>query len=207
MPSAAAPAKLTDRKRAAILEAAVAEFRQAGYEATSMDRIAATAGVSKRTVYNHFPSKEELFAQILHQLWERSMSSVDLSYRKDRPLREQLHELVQQKLALLHDEAFIDLARVAIAAAIPPPERPQEMFAPRGRKEEGLTVWIRAAAKDGRLKAKDPLYASMLLQGMIKGFAFWPQITLGQPVLTPAQRKQVADTATDMFLAYYAAAA
>ncbi len=206
MPSAAAPAKLTDRKRAAILEAAVAEFRQAGYEATSMDRIAATAGVSKRTVYNHFPSKEELFAQILHQLWERSMASVDLSYRKDRPLREQLHELVQQKLALLHDEAFIDLARVAIAAAIPSPERAQEMFARMGDKEEGLTVWMRAAAKDGRLKAKDPLYASMLLQGMIKGFAFWPQITLGQPVLTPAQRKQVADTATDMFLAYYAPA-
>jgi TetR/AcrR family transcriptional regulator of autoinduction and epiphytic fitness len=206
MPTAAAPAKLTDRKRAAILEAAVAEFRQAGYEATSMDRIAATAGVSKRTVYNHFPSKEELFAQILHQLWERSLSSVDLSYRKDRPLREQLHELVQQKLALLHDEAFIDLARVAIAAAIPSPERAQEMFARMGDKEEGLTVWIRAAAKDGRLKAKDPLYASMLLQGMIKGFAFWPQITLGQPVLTPAQRKQVADTATDMFLAYFAPA-
>ena len=26
-----------------------------------MDRIAAAAGVSKRTVYNHFPSKDELF--------------------------------------------------------------------------------------------------------------------------------------------------
>jgi TetR/AcrR family transcriptional regulator of autoinduction and epiphytic fitness len=157
-------------------------------------------------VYNHFPSKEELFGQILRQLWERSISSVDLSYRKDRPLREQLHELVQQKLQLLHDDAFIDLARVAIAAAIPSPERAQEMFARMGDKEEGLTAWIRAAAKDGRLKAKDPLYASMLLQGMIKGFAFWPQITLGQPVLTPAQRKQVADTATDMFLAYFAPA-
>ena len=60
-----APARLTDRKRAAILDAAEAEFRQAGYEATSMDRIAASAGVSKRTVYNHFPSKEVLFAQIL----------------------------------------------------------------------------------------------------------------------------------------------
>ncbi|WP_390888393.1 TetR/AcrR family transcriptional regulator, partial [Leclercia adecarboxylata] len=53
------PTRLTDRKRAAILEAAVAEFRAFGFAGTSMDRIAATAEVSKRTVYNHFASKDE----------------------------------------------------------------------------------------------------------------------------------------------------
>ncbi|MFK3650901.1 TetR/AcrR family transcriptional regulator, partial [Lysobacter enzymogenes] len=146
-----APPRLTDRKRAAILEAAVAEFRQAGYDATSMDRIAASAGVSKRTVYNHFPSKEALFAQILQQLWERSRESPELAYRGDRPLRPQLLELVRQKLQLLHDEAFIDLVRAAVVAVIPTPERAQEMFKRVGDKEEGLTVWIRAAAADGRL--------------------------------------------------------
>ncbi|MFJ2682098.1 TetR/AcrR family transcriptional regulator, partial [Pseudomonas sivasensis] len=31
----------------------IAEFRDNGFEVTSMDKIAATAGVSKRTVYNH----------------------------------------------------------------------------------------------------------------------------------------------------------
>ncbi|MGO4777257.1 TetR/AcrR family transcriptional regulator C-terminal domain-containing protein, partial [Lysobacter sp. 2RAB21] len=129
----------------------------------------------------------------------------ELAYRPDRPLRPQLLELVQQKLQLLHDEDFIELVRVAIAAIIPSPERAQEMFARMGDKEEGLTVWIRAAAADGRLKTEDPRFASMLLQGMIKGFAFWPQITMGQPVLTPAQRDQVANTATDMFLAHFAA--
>ncbi|MFD0320132.1 TetR/AcrR family transcriptional regulator [Lysobacter gummosus] len=196
---------MTDRKRAAILEAAVAEFRQAGYDATSMDRVAASAGVSKRTVYNHFPSKDALFAQILQQLLQRAVASPELAYRPDRPLRPQLLELVQQKLRLLHDEDFIELVRVAIAAIIPSPERAQEMFARMGDKEEGLTVWIRAAAADGRLKTQDPRFASMLLQGMIKGFAFWPQITMGQPVLTAAQRDQVANTATDMFLAHFAA--
>jgi TetR/AcrR family transcriptional regulator of autoinduction and epiphytic fitness len=203
--TAPAPARLTDRKRAAILEAAVAEFRQAGYDATSMDRVAASAGVSKRTVYNHFPSKDALFAQILQQLLERAVASPELAYRPDRPLRPQLLELVQQKLQLLHDEDFIELVRVAIAAIIPSPERAQEMFARMGDKEEGLTVWIRAAAANGRLKTEDPRFASMLLQGMIKGFAFWPQITMGQPVLTAAQRDQVANTATDMFLAHFAA--
>lgn len=203
--NAPAPARLTDRKRAAILEAAATEFRQAGYEATSMDRVAASAGVSKRTVYNHFPSKEVLFANILQQLFERSLSSPELGYRSDRPLRPQLLELVQQKMQLLHDEAFIDLARVAIAAIIPHPDRAQAIFARMGDKEEGLTVWIRAAAADGRVKIDDPPFATCLLQGMIKGFAFWPQITMGQPVLSPAQRDQVAQTVTDMFLAHFAA--
>ncbi|MCI4568470.1 TetR/AcrR family transcriptional regulator [Lysobacter sp. CFH 32150] len=203
MSSQPAPARLTDRKRAAILDAAVAEFRQSGYEATSMDRIAASAGVSKRTVYNHFPSKEALFAQILKQLWERSVEGLDLAYRSDRPLRTQLLELVKQKLRLLHDGNFVDLARVAIAATIHSPERAQDMVARMGDREEGLTLWIRAAAADGRLKTKDPLFASMQLQGLVKGFAFWPQITLGQPPLTAAQQQQVAESAVDMFLAYY----
>jgi TetR/AcrR family transcriptional regulator of autoinduction and epiphytic fitness len=203
MSSLPASTRLTDRKRAAILDAAVTEFRQSGYEVTSMDRIAARAGVSKRTVYNHFPSKEALFAQILEQLWERSVDGLDLAYRSDRPLRTQLLELVKQKLRLLHDDNFADLARVAIAAAIHSPERAQDMVARMGDREEGLTTWIRAAAADGRLKCNDPVFASMQLQGLVKGFAFWPQITLGQPPLTPAQQKQVAEAAVDMFLAYY----
>ena len=195
--------RLTDRKRAAIVNAAVAEFRQSGYEATSMDRVAATAGVSKRTVYNHFPSKEALFAQIIQQLSERIAEELDLAYRHDRPLRAQLLELVSQKLRLLHDPNFADLARVAIAAGIHSPERAQEMVARMSEREEGLTVWIRAAAADGRLKAKDPVFASLQLQGLVKGFAFWPQIALGQPPLTPAQQKQVAEASVDMFLAHY----
>ena len=199
----AAPTRLTDRKRAAILEAAVVEFRQSGYETTSMDRIAAQAGVSKRTVYNHFPSKEALFAQILERLWASSLEGQDLAYRADRPLRPQLLELVTQKLRLLRDPNFVDLARVAIAAAIHSPERAQDMVARMGEREEGITTWIRAAAADGRLKTSDPLFASMQLQSLVKGFAFWPQITLAQPPLSDAQQKLVAEQAVDMFLALY----
>ena len=199
----AAPTRLTDRKRAAILEAAVAEFRQSGYETTSMDRIAAQAGVSKRTVYNHFPSKEALFAQILERLWASSLEGQDLAYRADRPLRPQLLELVTQKLRLLRDPNFVDLARVAIAAAIHSPERAQDMVARMGEREEGITTWIRAAAADGRLKTSDPLFASMQLQSLVKGFAFWPQITLAQPPLSDAQQVLVGEQAVDMFLALY----
>jgi TetR/AcrR family transcriptional regulator, regulator of autoinduction and epiphytic fitness len=197
------PSRLTDRKRRAIIDAAIDEFRTAGYEATSMDRIAARAGASKRTVYNHFPSKEVLFAAILHQLWDAVAGGEELAYRADRPLRDQLLDLIAQKFRLLNDEAFVSLARVAIAAGIHSPERAQDMVVRMSEREEGLTVWIRAAAAAGRLKVKDPVFASHQLQGLIKGFAFWPQITLNLPPLDPAMQKQVAESAVDMFLAHY----
>ncbi|ASR42861.1 TetR family transcriptional regulator [Xanthomonas citri pv. mangiferaeindicae] len=196
-------ARLTDRKHAAILEAAVAEFRAAGYEATSMDRIASRAGVSKRTVYNHFPGKDALFLRILESMLERGVCGPDLAYRADRPLRPQLLELVRQKLRLLHDPEFVDLARVAIAAGIHSPALARDLLSRLGDREEGVSVWIRAAAADGRLRTDDPAFASMQLQGLVKSFALWPQLSMGQPPLSAAQRTRVAESAVDMFLAYY----
>ena len=49
-------------KRKAILEAAETLFLRNGYDGSSMDAIAAEAGVSKLTVYSHFTDKETLFA-------------------------------------------------------------------------------------------------------------------------------------------------
>jgi TetR/AcrR family transcriptional regulator of autoinduction and epiphytic fitness len=168
-----------------------------------MDKIAATAGVSKRTVYNHFPSKEELFAEILNQLWTRVTAEQETAYRPDLPLREQLRGLLMAKLQMLGDDNFLDLARVAIAATIHSPERAQDMVARMGEREEGLTVWIRAAQADGRLKVIAPDFAAQQVQGLLKSFAFWPQISMGKPGLSPEEQHQVADSALDMFLACY----
>jgi TetR/AcrR family transcriptional regulator of autoinduction and epiphytic fitness len=107
-------------------------------------------------------------------------------------------------LELLRDENYSDLARVAIAAGLHAPELARELVTRMGNREEGLTTWIRAAAADGRLKTDDPLFAAMQMHALVKGFAFWPQIALGQPPLTLAQQKKAAESAVDMFLAYYA---
>jgi TetR/AcrR family transcriptional regulator of autoinduction and epiphytic fitness len=196
--------RLTDRKRAAIIDAAIQEFLAAGFDATSMDRVAARACVSKRTVYNHFPSKEALFAAILRQLWDSSDTDKAPVYSSAHPLREQLLQLLLKKLSLLNNEAFLSLARVAIAAGIHSPERARDMVARMGEREEDLTSWIRAAAADGRLKTPDPAFASQQLQGLVKAFAFWPQVTMGQSPLSVDEQKRVAESAADMFLANYA---
>ena len=201
-----APKRLTERKREAIVAAAIAEFREHGFEVTSMDKIAASAGVSKRTVYNHFPSKEELFEAILLLMWERSQSPDELAYTPARPLRDQLLELLAQKMRLLNDASFIDLSRVAMADMMHTPERARGITAKLSAKEEGLPRWLRAAQQDGRLRAAmDVPYAAQQLQGMVKAFAFWPQLAMGQPPLSAAQQAQVVGDAVDMFLGFYAA--
>ena len=199
------PQRLTERKREAILQAAIAEFRSSGFEITSMDRIAATAGVSKRTVYNHFPSKEALFAEILNRLWNSITAEQDMPYSPQTPLREQLHTLLQAKLHMLADENFLDLARIAIAATIHSPERAQDMVSRMGQREEGLTAWIRQAQADGRLKPVEPALAAQQMHGLLKTFAFWPQISMGQPSLTQDEQTRVIESALDMFLSRYQA--
>lgn len=197
------PTRLTDRKRQAILDAAAVQFRSHGFEATSMDKIALEAGVSKRTVYNHFPSKDDLFGATLMELFHAGAGEADAAYDAAAPLRPQLESMLRRKLRMQATREFIDLARVAVAEAIHSPERAAPIIARIGQREEGLTGWIRAAQRDGKLIGDDPAFASTILQGQLKAVAFWPQITMGAPPLDAAQQEQLVDVAVTMFLAYF----
>lgn len=200
------PTLLTHRKREAILQAAISEFRAHGFAGTSMDRVAAVAEVSKRTVYNHFPSKEVLFDETLVQLFQTAAASQERAYRSDLPLRAQLTELIEAKVATLADASMLELSRVAIAQALHAPERARAIMARLGEREEGVTRWIRAALADGKLTPCDPAFAAMLLQGQVKAVAFWPQVAMGAAPLDQAAQAQLVEAAVSMFLGYFAQA-
>src|SRR5271167_1678979 len=51
--------------REAIIEAAERLFLERGFGAVSMDELAEAAGVARRTLYNQFSSKEEIFREML----------------------------------------------------------------------------------------------------------------------------------------------
>jgi TetR/AcrR family transcriptional regulator, mexJK operon transcriptional repressor len=74
-------------KRAAIARAALELFVRDGYERTSVDAIAAEAGVSKRTVYSHYADKERLFLAVIEETYDGLMAQArDLADRElDRP--------------------------------------------------------------------------------------------------------------------------
>jgi AcrR family transcriptional regulator len=78
MPS---PAKPTMNER--ILETADKLFYLRGIRAVGVDTIAAEIGISKRTLYNHFPSKDELIAAYLARRFTQAPAS-------DKPPLEQI---------------------------------------------------------------------------------------------------------------------
>ncbi len=69
--------ELSPEKSAAILSGAMQEFLGNGYAATSMDKVAAAAGVSKATVYSHFQDKENLFRAIIQQMAQEKCPGLD----------------------------------------------------------------------------------------------------------------------------------
>lgn len=58
-------AALMERKRAALVGAATEAFLNTGYAEASVNQIAATAGVSIKTLYRHFESKDDLFSAVM----------------------------------------------------------------------------------------------------------------------------------------------
>ncbi|PRY59854.1 TetR/AcrR family transcriptional regulator [Glycomyces artemisiae] len=84
----------SEAKRAAVLDAAEALFVAEGYEVASVDAIAARAGVSKRTVYDHFGDKQHLFAAVLDRSGETLIATIraaiDEELTADRDVREAL---------------------------------------------------------------------------------------------------------------------
>jgi TetR/AcrR family transcriptional regulator, mexJK operon transcriptional repressor len=90
---------VSERKRDEIQRAALLLFTRDGYERTSVDAIAAEAGVSKRTVYNHFGDKENLFLSVVQHTFSWMIGLVD--------------EILERTLAGVREESGLEPALVA----------------------------------------------------------------------------------------------
>lgn len=62
--------------RQRLLDAACEAFREEGYR-VSIDRIASRAQVARQTLYNHFPSKEALFAEVINHAIQSILVTLD----------------------------------------------------------------------------------------------------------------------------------
>jgi len=73
-----------EQRRRQLLDVACVEFAARGFHATSMDDIAAAAGVTKPVLYQHFPSKRALFVELLgdvgHQLLQELVAATGAAH-------------------------------------------------------------------------------------------------------------------------------
>ena len=83
-------------KRQRIIEAASVVFRRHGFAQTSMDNIAAAAGMSRPSLYLVFPNKEEVFAAAVHHMGEVALEATRQGLLQRPGLEEKLLFVCEQ---------------------------------------------------------------------------------------------------------------
>jgi TetR/AcrR family transcriptional regulator, regulator of autoinduction and epiphytic fitness len=197
------PANRSGAKHAAVIAAATDAFLAQGYEAASMDAIAACAGVSKRTVYNHFPSKRDLFGAVTRRLYAGLLDADALLPPADEAPETALPRLARAILSHLRQPEVSGLLRLVIAEQHRIPELAAEFQSVGKGPAVGLVERYFAAQNGrGRLSVPDPLLAAQQFLGAVKESLFWPAL-IGVP--TADDEAAVIDAATAMILRIYAA--
>lgn len=195
--------KLTERKREDIIQAAKDEFRSNGFSATSMDRIAETAKVSKRTVYNHFESKEVLFSAIALELCNTFSQMSDHNYDPDIPVKTQLLDIANQQMNMLCSDRFLRLFKMIMSETLASPSLTQSAVENFEKENIGLMKWITMASRDGKLDITEPVMAGKQFLAMLEAFTSWPYLFGEDPVKDKAEQQKIIESAVNMFLDHY----
>lgn len=166
--------KRTERSRILILDAADAAFREKGFDATSVEEIAMRAGLTRKTVYNLFASKDEIASQLIARV-----------EANDAPYRDRM-EAGEDVLTLL-EGVFLDSARWCLAnpslakLALAPAHRPSLEPPPdRPSLQRLVRDILMLGHRQGVIrKDEDPNFMALVLLG-IYGQAMLSALTEGQ---------------------------
>ena len=115
-------------KRQSILKVATDMFLAEGYSGVSVDRIIATIGGSKRTIYSYFGDKEGLFTAMIEQLCEENVSPLTHIDLKHNPLKEALTTIARIFLDVVLSPRTIALHRLIVAEALRTPKAAKSFF-------------------------------------------------------------------------------
>ena len=147
----------SQQRRRNILLAGKKVFFEQGYALASIDRIAAVAGTTKRTVYDHFGSKDALFAEVIAFGSEQFVAQL-LPAAEALPasLSDGLRLFIVQLTELVTRPDIVRFQRLIIAEAERHPQFGQVLYetAMLGA-EQVLADYLRARIADGQAPAQD----------------------------------------------------
>ena len=190
--------KSAGAKSAAILKGAMKEFLDNGYAATSMDKVAKSAGVSKATVYSHFGDKESLFGAVMEDLvkdkFQQTMG-LDAPQSLEQDPKIVLSAMATKMLENAQsDRSFQDFMRIIIGES--------------GRFPEIAKVYVNNVAKPAietltkyfqshpKLKLEDPEATVRVMMGTLVYFVVLQQMMYGKDIV-PLENNRLVRTLTD----------
>jgi AcrR family transcriptional regulator len=175
MGTGAATTRLTGvERRARILDSAAEAFAECGYHAASVGQVAEAAGITKPVVYDHFPSKRELFVELMESARQELTSRGFEAMTGDAPLEQRLRAGVNAFFAYV--EQHPATARVLFT---PPTGEPDLLAAARRVQAEATASIATMLAGEAELlagardrKRRLELFAEFFKQG-VHGLAIW----------------------------------
>lgn len=195
-------AKAAD-KHAVILDAATEIFLRDGFEAASMEAVTTRAGVSKATVYSHFPTKHALFAAIVHGRCACLVPRIETATETKAPPEEVLTAIGHDFFEMLVTPTALALYRVVVAEAPRQPDLGRAFYeAGPDRLAGSLACYLAEQAGQGKLSLPDPRLAAEQFLGMLCGHHHL-RVLFGicDAELTESERRRLVELAVSRFLA------
>jgi TetR/AcrR family transcriptional regulator of autoinduction and epiphytic fitness len=194
----------SDQKRSAILIAALESFQKEGFHGTSMDAVAERANVSKRTVYNHFPSKDVLFDVVTDHQWSLLVPDGEVLPARDLPVEERLRELASRRLEVLLRPDLVGLVRTIMGDAVRMPELGRAYVGTRNAKAQlGLRALLEEEIGRKRLVIEQVDLAAGQFWGLALGPLFWPLVLGLRTPPDETEREIVVQESIATFMARY----
>jgi TetR/AcrR family transcriptional regulator, mexJK operon transcriptional repressor len=197
-----------ERKRGSILAAARVVFTREGYAGASMDAVAAEAGASKRTVYQYFADKQELFAATV-------LDTVDRGYEYFKPrilalaetddIEQGIRDHARSTITGLTNPELLRMRRLVIAEAERFPEIGREFYERSWvRTLQLFAATLKTLTDRGLLAVEDPGRAAYIFTWLIISIPANKVAFLGDSALDPPDELIAqADEAARVFLAAY----
>lgn len=193
-------ARIRQLKRQAAIDAAFALFVEVGFAETTLQQIAARAGISTATLFKRFPSKAALFEAIVLEVWTLEPPLAGRPVPGD--VETGLRAIGREVAARIRDERMLGLYRVFIASIGQFPELGRVMLE-RGKlpfvgRVEALLA--KAEPFPGADAADLPAVAAQFV-AMIADRLFWPRVMVRDLALSDAENDAAVDQAVRTSLA------
>src|SRR5579862_1687364 len=102
-------------RRDAILNAALDEFSQQGFEAARLDDVAKRAGVAKGTIYLYFRDKESLFQELVRTMLTPLVGTIEALGQSELPLTALADQIVELFVREISETRRKDVVRLMIS--------------------------------------------------------------------------------------------